>query len=117
MSCCEEQRGRRSSSVLLQPATRPYRRPAVSAWEIGLRLRGARYERSCTEHQRRFSIPSSIPVSVSSDTPFEKGASRCSPGTSQRARGNIASDRCFCNYKMSAHSATYATNELSGYRG
>jgi len=82
MPCCEEQRVRRSSSVLLPPTRRPDRRLAVPAWGIGLLLRGARCERSCTERQRRFSIPSSILVSVSSDTPFEKGASRCSPGTS-----------------------------------
>jgi hypothetical protein len=94
MRCRVEQHARLSSSVLHRTATRLCKLQAVPAGGIGRRPLVARYARSCTEPQRRFSIPSSRPVSVSSDTPFEKGASRCSPGTSQRAAKRYAKMRC-----------------------
>jgi hypothetical protein len=104
VASCEKQHARRSSSALLPITTPPCKRPALPAWGIGQRPQDARYARSCTELQRRFSIPSSIPVSVSSDTPFEKGASRCSPGTSRRALRYIQSNGCTCNGRMATHS-------------
>ena len=82
LSCCVMQRARLSSPALRPTTTPPCKRRAVPAWGIGRPPQDARCVGSCTELHRQISALSCSPISVSSDTPFEKGASRCSPGTS-----------------------------------
>lgn len=67
--CRGKQLARRSMPGLRRTTTRLGKLRAVSSWGIGRRLRAARYARKSTALQRRSLVPSSSPVSVSSDTP------------------------------------------------